>query len=450
MRLLSARLCLLALLGALAISVHAVPVANLYQATVPVPSTQESDRATAFSDALKKVVARVAGNQGAQAESGLSATFSHAESLVQSYRYVKGPDEQDQIQVSFGAVGVNRALASAGVPVWGANRPLMVVWAAVDTGSGRILVTPDSGDWASAFNKAARAWGLPIVLPRYDAADQRSLNLSEVWGQFMDSISAASHRYHADLVVALRIAGQSGQWSASWQMQGGDVQAQGQNTADTPEDLASAVAQAWAQDLAKRYAVPPAVVGSDQSVDLAIKGVNGLGSYAAVRQALHGMTPIQAVVPVNITPDELILRVKFAGELAVLQQYIALDHRFKSRETPAQAFAPVTLPTSAPETSPAASTSAPEVSSAPVASEQAGAVAGITSGPTVEAVEPEAGSAGFSRLYPRLDYTWTGGAAPASPGKNGSSSAPGKPSGTSGGAAGGSGSPAGSGPQGAD
>lgn len=447
MRLLSARLCLVAVLGLFAAgTLRAVPVANLYQATVTVPSTRQADRAAAFSEALKKVMVRIAGNTDVLDRQQLADAFSHSESLVQSYRYEKGPDDQDELQVSFGPVGVNTALAKAGVPVWGANRPLMVVWAAVDTGANRILVTPASGDWTQAFNQAAQTWGLPIILPRYDANDRAALNLSEIWGQFMDSISAASQRYHADLVVAARISGQNGQWQGAWQMQGKDVQAQGNNQADSPGDLATAMAQAWASELAKRYAVSPGAVGSDQSVDLAIKGVNGLGSYAAVRQALRGITPIQAVVPVTIRPDELVLRVTFAGELTVLQQYIALDHRFQVEETPSPALGEPLSNSSAPETLPLTSepissapvpitgvmpTSGPAANSSSYASVNAG-VQGTTPGATADTeAQTGSGSGSFSRLYPRLDYRWTGGAAPKPVGNSPVQEQGGRPAGSS-------------------
>lgn len=427
---------LLAGLMGLAGAARAVPVANLYQATVPVASSQASDRSAAFTQALKNVMARIAGTDAVTSQPALSDTLNNAEPLVESYRYEQGPDDQDEIQVSFGAVGVNRALASAGIPVWGVNRPLMVVWAAVDTGANRTLVTPDSGDWSKAFNQAARTWGLPIVLPQYDSVDQQAVNLSEVWGQFMDNISQASRRYHADLVVAMRISGQPGQWNVSWQMQGGDVQDQGTSTADNPGDLISGVAKRWATELAKRYAVSAASVGNDQSVDLVIKGVNGLTDYAGVRQALQGMTPIQEVVPITITSDELVLRVKFAGELTVLQQYIALDHRFKAVPTDSQAYVPMPLVTSAPVTGATTPTSAPvgvtsgsapsgNMTSAPAASpgmvEQNGSSAAMSD----ETGDSSAEGKNFSRLYPRLHYTWTGKAsAPQQNKATGSTSAP--------------------------
>ena len=150
-------------------SVWAVSVNGLYDATVPVPSTSSSDRPAAFSAALGLVMQRVAGSADILQQPGIVAELKDAGQLVQSYRYETVPAPQVttgdgstasppaavppamptngttsgspaqtpapqalQMVVSFGPVGVNKALASAGASVWGANRPQIVVWAALD------------------------------------------------------------------------------------------------------------------------------------------------------------------------------------------------------------------------------------------------------------------------------------------------------------------------------
>ncbi|WP_158227151.1 DUF2066 domain-containing protein [Mangrovitalea sediminis] len=450
-------------------NVWAVSVNGLYDATVPVPSTSSSDRPAAFSAALSLVMQRVAGSADILQQPGIVAELKDAGQLVQSYRYETVPAPQVttgdgsttasppaaapsatpaaampangttsgapaqtpapqalQMVVSFGPVGVNKALASAGASVWGANRPQIVVWAALDSDSGRMLITPSTADWASAFQQAADTWGLPLVLPRYDAQDQQAVNLSEVWGQFMDSIQQASKPYHADEVVAVRLSGSPGSWQANWRMQGADLSSQGSGTADTPADLVSQLAQAWASQLAQRFAVAPSAVGKDQSVELAIRNVNDLDGYAAVRRALRNMTPIESVEPVSITPGELVLRVQFLGELNVLQQYVALDHRFKALDD--------ATPTGQPALSVSESPSAEANQMSPQGSPQPEAAQGSDAGATNAArtlpgagngaaqagpgdeASPATDSAAFSTLYPRLHYIWQGAAPAASPG----------------------------------
>ena len=286
------------------------------------------------------------------------------------------------------------------------------------------------------MNAAADHWGLPVVLPAFDQQDRQVLGLSEVWGQFMDSLNQASSRYHGDLVAAVRVTGNSGQWRAQWRLEGQGLQQSDSVEGSDPYALADNLCGQWAQLLAKRYAVAPDSVNAAQSVELAIDQVNDLQGYAAVRRALGAMTPIREVLPVEITPRQLVLRVTFAGELKVLQDYVALDHRFAVSEPGDMANPPGHQGQSQQQgqadgqdqNADAGTQSRAQSSTKGQPGTQQGADGQPEEGPGGQSVaqNPDAGmgstvpeSAGspnagnesdssFSRLYPRLYYHWQG------------------------------------------
>ena len=123
---------------------------GLYEASVSVASTSDADREQGFTQALQRVFSRVAGTGDVADAEALKDLYQHPEQLIQAYRYTHEDNGQTSLQVSFGPVGVNQALAKAGIRVWGANRPQLVAWMAVSDSSGRQLVTPDGGTWAAA------------------------------------------------------------------------------------------------------------------------------------------------------------------------------------------------------------------------------------------------------------------------------------------------------------
>lgn len=165
----------------------AVTVTGLYSVEVPVAGSQPKDLEQGYADGLSRVFVRVSGTREVLESEGVRDLLDDAESLLQSYQFLRSDENRHRLRMSFGAVGVNRALASVDAPVWGANRPLTLAWIAVEERGRRTLVHADgedsSGDdeWRKIFEDAAVDRGLPISLPPADYRQDREL-LSDIWG----------------------------------------------------------------------------------------------------------------------------------------------------------------------------------------------------------------------------------------------------------------------------
>ncbi|MBC7182380.1 MAG: DUF2066 domain-containing protein, partial [Marinobacter sp.] len=192
----------------------AVTVSGLYSARVPVAGSSPDQLAEGYSEGLGQVLVRVSGTRDVLALEGAQALLADAESLLLSYQVVRGKSGQNVLDMSFGAVGVNRALASIGAPVWGANRPLTLAWIAAQDGGSRTLVTDDTqnavapqaaeGTWQAALAAAASKRGLPLALPPASFGSDREL-LSDIWGQFVGRVKAASGEMDRDVLALVRI-----------------------------------------------------------------------------------------------------------------------------------------------------------------------------------------------------------------------------------------------------
>ncbi|MDZ7643959.1 MAG: DUF2066 domain-containing protein [Woeseiaceae bacterium] len=110
----------------------AVQVESLYTARVPLPTDEPDARDTAYERALQQVLIRVTGAEDAAFSPELKALFPNPARFVLQYR----PGEDNTLWVSLDGAAIEKVLRQARLPVWGPERPLTVLWLAVDWGTG--------------------------------------------------------------------------------------------------------------------------------------------------------------------------------------------------------------------------------------------------------------------------------------------------------------------------
>ncbi|HCW91818.1 MAG TPA: DUF2066 domain-containing protein, partial [Marinobacter sp.] len=224
------------MLGVLVAPAGAVTVSGLYSAEVPVEGSDQEALRDGYARGMQQVLLRVSGSREVLGQEAVLTLVENAENYLQSYQFLGGaePEDPDRLRMSFGAVGINRALAAADAPVWGSNRPLTLALVAVQAGGSRELVVeqkaapdaggvPDprggSGDWLAALREAAARRGLPLALPPGDYRNDADL-LSDIWGQFDQRLEQAASVIPHDLLATVRVRRQGGGWQAAWSLSG--------------------------------------------------------------------------------------------------------------------------------------------------------------------------------------------------------------------------------------
>ncbi|WP_417539209.1 DUF2066 domain-containing protein [Marinobacter sp.] len=401
-----------ALMVAVSTPATAVTVSGLYTVEVPVTGSGPDALAQGYADGLARVFVRISGTREVLALDGAKALMADAESLLLSYQVLRGENGDSRLSMAFGAVGVNRALASIGAPVWGANRPLTLAWVAVEdrgvrklvTGTGEGLAdTGDSGIWTSAFARAAQERGLPVTLPPAGFSDNREL-LSDIWGQFTGRVRTASEGVEHDVLALVRVSRSGSQWRAGWVFEGAKLNSSEETvSADTREALAEALVNRWAELYASRYAVAAGEVGDLPQVDIVLRGVTSVTDYGKATQVLEGLTPVVSAGASRVKGEQLTLRVAFSGELDQLREYIALDSRFVPVDGEAQDMPQPRL--TSPEAPAKPAQTQPGQNSPEVAPETAPAEPSMFTYQPSPADEEEAEQA-FESLYQVLYYRW--------------------------------------------
>ncbi len=306
----------------------AVTVPNLYRVSVVPDAAAPDQRGAAIKAAMGRLLIRVTGDRNAPFDPALQTMLSDAGKYLASY----GLDRQGQAQVGFIATQVDQALAALQKPVWGPERPLTLIWIAVDDGAGgRALLgandTPQLGielappgmtERLVALRKellaVADERGLPVTLPLLDLQDLNAVTFADVWGGFEDRVAAASARYRADAVLIGRVRpgviGNEIEWLL---VTGAERQAlQGLGLRDGLDAAGD------------RFASQFATVGGGGAAAITVLNVQSSADYGRVVSYLEQQSALQSVDVDSFDNGVLNLRVTARGDAGVLGRILAL------------------------------------------------------------------------------------------------------------------------------
>ncbi|MEO1889457.1 MAG: DUF2066 domain-containing protein [Cycloclasticus sp.] len=306
---------------------YAVQVDGLYSTTVAVDDQSQAARNAAIRVAITKVVQKVSGRRSVIQNAPLQAALSNVGSYVEQFQYK--PTEDDEpgywLTVRFQKMALDRFLQQFDVPVWGANRPDVLVWLAVDNGVEKYVVGPESKELAALLKQAATEKGLAITLPLFDLEDQRAVSFNDVWAGFLDHILSASERYSAKQVMFGRLLseGETG-WRLNWTLMSANDQYARFEYAETVESILPAMFADTAEHLANVYA--PRGITVLNTLSIYISGVQNLTTFVEMTQYLQSLDMVKTVDWNQVVDNNVTLTVNITGHVSVLEDIIALNN----------------------------------------------------------------------------------------------------------------------------
>ena len=295
-------------------SAFAVEVPTLYTAEVPLDEEADDPRADAYAAALTEILGRVSGSEIAMNPGLVEELFPNPASYVIQFR----PGADQSLWVSFDGEAIESTLRSAGLTFWGAERPLTLVWLAVDWGRGtREIVGSDDAERTEAQSRSidrnrllrermleiAKKRGLPIAFPLLDTTDLQRVSFADIWGGFDDLILDASKRYGVNSVLIGRIRPSSSQRSRwTYYFGGTDRSYQG-----TPEVVMAQVADLLAAEFAVGGNAPV------ESIVLNVSGIVSVEAYGGVENILKDIPLIENFAVTAVNGDTVTYRVDMRG-----------------------------------------------------------------------------------------------------------------------------------------
>jgi len=317
----------------------AVQINDLYSATVAVADQSLPARNMAINVAFKKVLQKVSGRASVLANRPISTALSNVGSYVDQFQYKKTTDDQSGywLTVSFQKAALDKFMQQHEVPVWGSNRPDILVWLAVEDGNARYILDADSTDLMSLLKKTATETGLAVTVPLFDLKDQSSVGFDDVLGGQSDKIWLASQRYDAKQVLFGRLQKEAANvWRLNWSL----INAQGEyselHQSGSLENVFQLSLASVSERLADIYA-PRGVVVKNQMI-VEINGVKDLAQFIRVTEYLSSLDKVDQLEWLQVAGSKVVLELSVSGDVDVLKSIIALNTVLLPDAPPAQAI----------------------------------------------------------------------------------------------------------------
>jgi len=305
-------------------------VDNLYLAEVPVENQERDTRQTAIATGMRDVLVRISGRSLVLTVTMIEDALLQPTRYVQRYRYfdreVDGV-KQKHLRVEFDKKAINKLLRDNNLPVWGKNRPSTLLWLVIDNRRSRTLLSNDRKAQARLYIDAqAKNRGLPLKLPLYDLTDRSNLKISDVWGNFEDTIMQASERYHSEAILVGRVyKTYSNSWSGRWTLYSEGRRLDWESEGETLDQALIPGVTSTADYLASRYVQDDDENDSGQLL-LKVTGLDSLQAYTRTVAYLDSLDVVREVNPHVVVSDNVVFSLKSRGGRLAVSKAISLGH----------------------------------------------------------------------------------------------------------------------------
>ena len=322
----------LALLGC---SANLWAEAALYSSEQQLQDQSTQQMGSATRRALSEVLVRVSGSRDLLSRQDIRMALATSDRYLQQFSFA-GFIEGDQGQrlqnfvFKFDRLSVEELLQSAGLPIWPANRPPVLVWYVIEDGHGRRFLNPEEDPGVvAALVTSFQERGLQLQFPLFDLKDSSLVEITDLLRLDRSSIARGGMRYDSSTILAGRLSQLSnGSWvSDSLYILGGQSYAIPAGDGELVS-LADNLADFAAVKMSAEYALEVSEESAD-GLQLYIEGINNFRDYAS---ALEYIESIQAVEQANIeyvSVGHAVFRVYFQGQMRQFQQALALEGRLQ-------------------------------------------------------------------------------------------------------------------------
>ena len=308
-------------------------VDDLYKGREAVAEQSSATLRRGAASALEQVFVRVSGQGQLPQSSALSEALASPEPFLTRYSYRRESSDGEErlwLDMKFSPRQVNAVLQSAGLPVWSANRPTVLLWLVVDTPEGRSFLGSGSHpDLEEALQDAVARRGLALQLPLFDLIDAGNLSAQALWQMPEGRVREASQRYAPPFILMGRASQLStGQWLASWALL--DEQSGERFDTQSQQDsgfLAAAVDRV-ADVQARRYAVN-SVAGAGGRTLIHVSGLTRFDDYAQMVSYLESLAVIEHANAAWAFGEELVLELVLKDDMDKVERYLQLDGRLR-------------------------------------------------------------------------------------------------------------------------
>ncbi|PKH56868.1 DUF2066 domain-containing protein [Shewanella sp. Choline-02u-19] len=329
-------LMIFALFASIPPLVTAAEVSKLDESLVAVESRANNLRSQAIKQAFKEVVLKNTGTRSALSHPDVVKQLASASSLMTQYGYQE-LDGELFIQVNFDHKRLISLLRQAGLPVWGRQRPLTLVWLVEDVEDDKsILSDASSSTTRDAFNTQSANRGVPLVFPLMDLDDAMQVGVNDIRGQFTDNVANASLRYQSNYFIMATIEPQGAvlrYQMALYPRERADDASQltplisANGEVSTVEQAVTAITAAASEYYVGQYAIADS--GEKLTAKVAFTDVSQMKQLVEIEKYLNQLSAIKTVSVARIEGMTVEFNVALFGNEDDLHRLMKLDPRIE-------------------------------------------------------------------------------------------------------------------------
>lgn len=325
----------LLLIGWLSLPVYALTQVDIYRAEVAIDGEQKDGEELARQQGMQDVIVRATGSQSSLSNPVIKKAVGSSSRYISQLGYGQ-IDGQSSLKMLFNSGQIRSLLTQAQLPLWSPNRANILVWMVEEQGYDRAITWEHSDSTSAAtLRDAAQARGLPITMPVGDFDDVTGVNVSDLWGDFVDPISQASQRYPVDAVLIVRVQGDKIRWTLYDQSP-----AQLSESKQSPRSGSASGANAipaMVGGIADYYAKKSAVVVSSKSseaIDMKVLSVSSAMDFFELENSLTKLSSVAGAEIKRIQGNQVTLTIHLLASQQAFEQEVSSIRSLEVTEDP--------------------------------------------------------------------------------------------------------------------
>ncbi|ABZ76892.1 conserved hypothetical protein [Shewanella halifaxensis HAW-EB4] len=323
--------------------VAAAEVKQLDEGVVSIASRTTALRSQGIKQAFEEVILKNSGTQSALLNETIKKQLGNASSLMTQYGYFED-DGKLFLKVNFDHKHIISLLREAGLPVWGKQRPLTLVWLVINDNGQREIINDASRDPSrQVFNQESATRGAPLLFPLMDLDDSMKVGVNDIRGNFTDNVADASLRYQSNYFIMATIEPQGSVYRYQMSLYPREKSAQSLqltsviNTSGetaTIDEAVAAIVAATSEYYVGQYAIADS--GEQKTTKLSFADVTDMKQLVAIERYLDQLSAIKSASIGRIEGQTIEFNLSLFGNEADLHRLMALDPRIETVTTNSQ------------------------------------------------------------------------------------------------------------------
>ncbi|GGP84257.1 DUF2066 domain-containing protein [Shewanella ulleungensis] len=318
--------------------VQAAEVSKLEEADIAVSSRANDVKNNALKEALAAVFLKNSGSPSVVLNPLIKAQINEPEVILTQYGYFEQNGEL-MLKASFDHQRVIAKLRQAGLPVWGSQRPLTLLWLTVDENTEpTILADASISELRDDLTQASANKGIPVMLPIMDLDDVMGVTVNDVRGGFTDVVFVASARYQSDYFAIANIENQGSRVMFTINLfnktrTNGVLQplvAQQGEAADNQQAV-KRMMNILADYHISQYAI--ASTGSNAATEVSFSGLNNMTQMVNIEAYLRQLSAIKSISLHSFKGSTATYNVELYSSVDDLQRLLDIDSRLSKLDT---------------------------------------------------------------------------------------------------------------------